>query len=163
MAANLHVIIYWLHSSGGRRETKKQIIQAGLFCARQVNFSKSCRQIWWRVNQRFILFILHLWGKRQIQLGNWWGSHVEPKPEFWNNKTVARLSRGTQGLFSVKYLFGKANIAKNFLKMYLTKTVFFHVQFSRLIWLISYDFLKLIFLKILSTPYRFGYTTAKVV
>ena len=30
---------------------------------------------------------------------------------FGNNKTVARLSRGTQRLYSVKYLFGQANIA----------------------------------------------------
>ena len=34
-----------------------------IFCVRQVYFTKSCQQIWGRVNQPFILFIHHIWGK----------------------------------------------------------------------------------------------------
>ena len=33
------------------------------FCFRQVYFTKSCQQIWGCVNQPFILFIRHIWGK----------------------------------------------------------------------------------------------------
>ena len=34
-----------------------------IFCVRQVYFTKSCQQIWVRVNQPFILFIHHIWGE----------------------------------------------------------------------------------------------------
>ena len=34
-----------------------------IFCVRQVCFTKSCQQIWGRVNQPFILFIHHIWGE----------------------------------------------------------------------------------------------------
>ena len=34
-----------------------------IFCVRQVYFTKSCQQIWGRVNQPFILFIHHIWGE----------------------------------------------------------------------------------------------------
>ena len=34
-----------------------------IFCVRQVYFTKSCQQICGRVNQPFILFIHHIWGK----------------------------------------------------------------------------------------------------
>ena len=31
-----------------------------IFCVRQVYFTKSCQQVWGRVNQPFILFIHHI-------------------------------------------------------------------------------------------------------
>ena len=34
-----------------------------IFCVRQVYFTKSCQQIWVRVNQPFITFIRHIWGE----------------------------------------------------------------------------------------------------
>ena len=34
-----------------------------IFCVRQVYFTKSCQQVWERVNQPFILFIHHIWGE----------------------------------------------------------------------------------------------------
>ena len=34
-----------------------------IFCARQVYSTKSCQQVWERVNQPFILFIHHIWGE----------------------------------------------------------------------------------------------------
>ena len=34
-----------------------------IFCFRQVYFTKSCQQVWGRVNQPFILFIHHIWGE----------------------------------------------------------------------------------------------------
>ena len=33
------------------------------FCVRQVYLTKSCQQVWGRVNQPFILFIRHIWGE----------------------------------------------------------------------------------------------------
>ena len=40
-----------------------------IFCIRQVYFTKSCQQIWVRVNQPFISFIHHLWGETVL-----WGT-----------------------------------------------------------------------------------------
>ena len=40
-----------------------------IFCARQVYLTKSCQQLWLRVNQHFILFIHHIWGETVI-----WGA-----------------------------------------------------------------------------------------
>ena len=40
-----------------------------IFCVRQVYLKKSCQQPWVRVNQHFILFIHHIWGKTVI-----WGA-----------------------------------------------------------------------------------------
>ena len=34
-----------------------------VFCIRQVYFTVSCQQVWGCVNQRFILFIHHIWGE----------------------------------------------------------------------------------------------------
>ena len=34
-----------------------------IFCVRQVYFTKSCQQVWGRVNQPFILFIHYIWGE----------------------------------------------------------------------------------------------------
>ena len=34
-----------------------------IFCVRHVYFTKSCQQVWGRVNQPFILFIHHIWGE----------------------------------------------------------------------------------------------------
>ena len=34
-----------------------------IFCVRQVYFTKSCQQVWGRVNQPFIPFIHHIWGE----------------------------------------------------------------------------------------------------
>ena len=40
-----------------------------IFCVRQVYLTKSCQQLWERVNQHFILFIHHIWGETVI-----WGA-----------------------------------------------------------------------------------------
>ena len=40
-----------------------------IFCVRQVYFTKSCQQIWLRVNQPFIPFIHHIWGETVL-----WGT-----------------------------------------------------------------------------------------
>ena len=40
-----------------------------IFCVRQVYFTKSCQQVWGRVNQPFILFIHHIWGETVL-----WGA-----------------------------------------------------------------------------------------
>ena len=39
------------------------------FCVRQLNFTKSCQQIWVLVNQPFIPFIYHIWGETVL-----WGT-----------------------------------------------------------------------------------------
>ena len=40
-----------------------------IFCVPQVYLTKSCQQLWVRVNQHFILFIHHIWGETVI-----WGA-----------------------------------------------------------------------------------------
>ena len=44
-------------------------IRPNFFCVRQVYFTKSCQQIWVRVNQPFIPFIHHIWGETVL-----WGT-----------------------------------------------------------------------------------------
>ena len=44
-------------------------IRPNFFCVRQVYFTKSCQQIWVRVNQPFISFIHHIWGETVL-----WGT-----------------------------------------------------------------------------------------
>ena len=41
--------------------------QAEFFCVREVYFTKSCQQIWLRVNQPFIPFVLHSWGEQYYE------------------------------------------------------------------------------------------------
>ena len=48
-----------LGGSQSKREAKT-INEAEFFWVRQVYFTESCQQIWWRVNQLFILFIDHI-------------------------------------------------------------------------------------------------------
>ena len=43
--------------------------QAEFFCVREVYFTKSCQQIWVRVNQPFIPFVHHSWGETVL-----WGT-----------------------------------------------------------------------------------------
>ena len=38
-----------------------------IFCVRHVYCTKSCQQIWWHVNQPFILFIHQIWGKQYYE------------------------------------------------------------------------------------------------
>ena len=60
MAAILHVIIYRMHSNLSEREAKKKKkkrLIPDFFALDKFTFTKSCRQIWWRVNQPFILFL----------------------------------------------------------------------------------------------------------
>ena len=40
-----------------------------IFCVRQVYSTKSCQQLWVRVNQHFILFMHHIWGEKVL-----WGA-----------------------------------------------------------------------------------------
>ena len=40
-----------------------------IFCVRQVYLTKSCQQLWVRVNQHFVPFIHHIWGETVI-----WGA-----------------------------------------------------------------------------------------
>ena len=40
-----------------------------IFCVRQIYCTKSCQQIWVRVNQPFILFMHHFWGETVL-----WGA-----------------------------------------------------------------------------------------
>ena len=40
-----------------------------IFCVQRVYFTKSCQQIWVRVNQPFITFIRHIWGETLL-----WGT-----------------------------------------------------------------------------------------
>ena len=60
------------HSRSGLENEflENKSVKSGLiFCVRQVYLTKSCQQIWVRVNQHFILFIHHIWGETVI-----WGA-----------------------------------------------------------------------------------------
>ena len=58
LRSHLRAIMALDHSRLGLENKSGQI-----FCVRQVYFTKSCQQVWGRVNQPFILFIHHIWGE----------------------------------------------------------------------------------------------------
>ena len=51
------------HSRLGLENKLLETKSGRIFCVRQVYFTKSCQQVWGRVNQPFILFIHHIWGE----------------------------------------------------------------------------------------------------
>ena len=57
------------HSRLGQENKFLENKSGRIFCVRQVYFTKSCQQIWGRVNQPFILFIHHIWGETVL-----WGA-----------------------------------------------------------------------------------------
>ena len=48
------------HSRLGMKNKFLENKSGRIFCIRQVYFTKSCQQVWGRVNQPFILFIHHI-------------------------------------------------------------------------------------------------------
>ena len=48
------------HSTLGLENKFLENKSGRIFCVRQVYFTKSCQQLWGRVNQPFILFIHHI-------------------------------------------------------------------------------------------------------
>ena len=69
LRSHLRVIMALDHS---RLDLENEFLEnkSGLiFCVRQVYLTKSCQQLWVRVNQHFILFIHHIWGETVI-----WGA-----------------------------------------------------------------------------------------
>ena len=58
LRSHLRAIMALDHSRLGLENKSDRI-----FCVRQVYFTKSCQQVWGRVNQPFILFIHHIWGE----------------------------------------------------------------------------------------------------
>ena len=62
--SHLRAIMALDHSTLGLENKSDRI-----FCVRQVYYTKSCQQIWVRVNQPFILFIRHIWGETVL-----WGA-----------------------------------------------------------------------------------------
>ena len=57
------------HSRSGLENEFLENKSGRIFCVRQVYLTKSCQQLWERVNQHFILFIHHIWGETVI-----WGA-----------------------------------------------------------------------------------------
>ena len=51
------------HSRLGLKNNFLENKSGRIFCVRQVYLTESCQQPWVRVNQHFILFIHHIWGK----------------------------------------------------------------------------------------------------
>ena len=66
---NLQTAQEWTKSHIGLALDHRRLIRPGkkipaeFFAIRQVYFTKSCQQIWVRVNQPFISFIHHIWGE----------------------------------------------------------------------------------------------------
>ena len=78
--------------------------QAGIFCVRQVYFtSKSWRRIWWRVIQPFKHTFSH---------------HVSGKQYY---EALVFIIRGTQRLFSLKYLSEKEILPRIFCNLSTAK------------------------------------------
>ena len=86
-----------------------------IFCVREVNLTKSCQQIWVRVNQHSILFMHHIWVETVI-----WGAvfiiQTSDKMQYFTFKTncthsIFRTIRGTRGLLAKPFkIFPKSPI-----------------------------------------------------
>ena len=78
-----------------------------IFCVRQVYFTKSCQQIWVRVNQPFISFIHHIWGETVL-----WGTvfiiQTSDRMQYFTilqyklHSFNIRDDRSTRGLLAIK-------------------------------------------------------------
>ena len=63
LRSHLRAIMALDHSRLGLENKFLENKSGRIFCVRQVYFTKSCQQVWGRVNQPFILFIRHIWGE----------------------------------------------------------------------------------------------------
>ena len=69
LRSHLRTIMALDHSRLGLENEFLENKSGWIFCLRQVYLTKSCQQIWVRVNQHFILFIHHIWDETVI-----WGA-----------------------------------------------------------------------------------------
>ena len=69
LRSHLRAIMALDHSRLGLENKFLENKSGRIFCVRQVYFTKSCQQIWVRVNQPFISFIHHIWGETVL-----WGT-----------------------------------------------------------------------------------------
>ena len=69
LRSHLRAIMALDHSRLGLENKFLENKSGRIFCVRQVYLTKSCQQLWERVNQHFILFIHHIWGETVI-----WGA-----------------------------------------------------------------------------------------
>ena len=69
LRSHLRAIMALDHSRLGLENEFLENKSGRIFCVRQVYLTKSCQQLWERVNQHFILFIYHIWGETVI-----WGA-----------------------------------------------------------------------------------------
>ena len=63
LRSHLRAIMALDHSRLGLENEFLENKSGRIFCVRQVYLTKSCQQVWGRVNQPFILFIHHIWGE----------------------------------------------------------------------------------------------------
>ena len=69
LRSHLRAIMSLDHSWLGLENEFLENKSGRIFCVRQVYLTKSCQQLWVRVNQHCILFIHHIWGETVI-----WGT-----------------------------------------------------------------------------------------
>ena len=66
LRSHLRAIMSLDHSWLGLENEFLENKSGRIFCVRQVYLTKSCQQLWARVNQHCILFIHHIWGETVI-------------------------------------------------------------------------------------------------
>ena len=69
LRSHLRAIMALGHSRLGLENEFLENKSGRIFCVRQDHLTKSCQQLWVRVNQHFILYIHHTWGETVI-----WGA-----------------------------------------------------------------------------------------
>ena len=94
LRSHLRAIMALDHSRLGLENKFLENKSGRIFCVRQVYFTKSCQQIWVRVNQPFIPFIHHIWGETVL-----WGTVFIIQPsdstisQFWNTNCIHSIFR----------------------------------------------------------------------
>ena len=100
LRSHLRAIMALDHSRLGLENKFLENKSGRIFCVRQVYFTKSCQQVWGRVNQPFILFIHHIWGETVL-----WGAVFIIQTsdrmqyfKFWNTNCTHSIFRTIEAL-----------------------------------------------------------------
>ena len=94
LRSHLRAIVALDHSRLGLENKFLENKSGRIFCVRQVYFTKSCQQVWGRVNQPFTLFIHHIWGETVL----------------WGAVFIMQTSHRTQYFTILKYKLHSFNI-----------------------------------------------------
>ena len=110
LRSHLRAIMALDHSRLGLENKFLENKSGRIFCVRQVYFTKSCQQIWVRVNQPFIPFVHHIWGETVL-----WGTvFIRQTSDRMHYFTIFQYKVHSLRTMEVRVDFELINRLKNF-------------------------------------------------